>query len=1344
MATATKYLEYTIFLKDKAVVTAQQAAHPDGLHIAPDAAALTFLAPIQYTTDPVVVPGIRSPWLILGSEYPRNVATFTRKVGGWFGIGFLFGTNTTYHWVGKFVYASGTAAEIDGAPQEIVAMAQRKWVMGFEAQADGELLSMGTGVPFTRDASRHADGLGFPYRDVNTNMQAFAANGGAPLGPATWERFYIRIRTAPTVSQQIWQTGNGTTGAVIDVTPDGHLLVQNMVVGVKTLYAAPGKVLTVGQWYRIDILLRYQNAGLLKLYVGRQLLADVTMAAGAGGLSQVANHVVSLLGTGTSDDTFEADFDDWIGAEWPTADSHGKYVGIDWLNGSKVQRVGARQLGATNNFTGDYRYLNQESPATAPTNASMTSTTSGDGLIYDAEDKKIDNTPGSLGIAAFVACWFYQQAASIAGTPALFGWRHNGLLDLAAIALTVNNSEWVRRVYRPTGLTVPQDVTPLEIHHIKYGNVSAARCWGSCVSAELIGTFGSEDVPEDTAESDFPTALPPKRGVHMSAYPESAWVRATLPPVSPVIIHSGTYVGNGTVIELQFRTPVTWLLIKREAAASAGGVWWSTAVTNGHSQGTIGPNSAVLARIDPSFTPSGVVDTQEQRSIVRITGDNAVANNTGDTYNYIAFCDPGARFSLNGQFFHRLGIANYINALFNAGFNADGIFFQKERIATVDGSFAKYYKGPGHAAPNGSILNGAEAATIAAEGAGSITSGVTLHNDAFWIAFEAFRQDDQSSDPNKHKVLKVGSYTGDGSASRTVSWAPPTGLRPLFAIVVPHNAASLFRTPSNTGTISNNLSGTQNAATGITGGGIDQFSVGSALNTNAVVYDWLVFLGSATAGNGGWSIDGEFAYIEPDAPDGFAAVDPDEPDPATPEDPDPDPGPSDEDDCDAGEVCVASTTRVVNEALLEIGSTKVLTNYCTQGTIEAQVARILYEPSVRATLHAFPWPFATKYAVLALAATQPTDQDWAFSYRQPIDCIFERRIVVDRGPGVDPKGPPFELSSDASGGLIFTNEPNAVLEYTMRPSCVAFTGDALFREALKWHLSAAMAPPVTRMADKAKFCREQFDLCIDKANAIVRPDDPGLRDAPAWQAADAGAGCMTANISVVNLALMRIGCNTIANLTTEQSREATSANLIFEHELRATLRDYPWKFAKRYDQALVLLGGTDTVPINPDWQYSYRLPADYVMARRLVTDGTGRSFERYPKTFEVSTDATGPVLFTGEVDPNLEYTARIGCVVSRADDLFRDALAWRIAASLAPSLAQVDPERPEQPGRTPEHPPENSQRVSHRPSKAAARAQAARYAFARYLAVLGQARAQDANEAQPEKDGDAEWIEGRN
>lgn len=1350
MATIVKYLKFTVHLTNKAQAAALQTQFPGGVFISPDAAAVTYAAPVQLASAPFAAPCVRSEFIIAtgAQNFPTNTQQFTRKVGGWFGIPLLFGTTYNYRWYGMFAYATGSTAEINGTPKEVVAIAQRKWIIGFEAPLTGEadLASYAEGC--TREASRHPDGLGYCPRDTGGTVAVQTDAGGAAQNKKTWERLYIRCRVRPTTGDQtIWSVGGPV--AAIRMTVDGRLAIYKVVGGITfTQLAVSTQQLTLDTWYRVDILLEYAAVGgNLSLYVNRALAMPKVIFATGQGLSQNFNHTVSTIGGASgAGEVFEIDYDDWIGAEWPTPDSNGDFVGLDWLNGSKVQRARATGFATGNDWAGgvaDYRTLNTINPA-FPVPQFLSTIVSGGALRVNISTVDLTSQLGALGCVAFVVHATLNQQASVAGSAPTLGWKFDGLIDLAGITQVVNAVKQWNRMYRPSGLTVPiANLTPLELHHVKVGNVSEARCYGVSVLAELIGTFGAEDVPEDPAETVTPATFAPRKGVHMAPYPETQWARRSTPVVSPVVVHSGTYVGNAQVVELQFRAPVTWLLLKREATSGAGGEFWLSSNDGSH-VGNVSLMDGVHGLTDPSFVPAGTEDSQEQRFIVRITGDNH--NLAAATYQYIAFSDPGARFSLNGQFFHSSNVATFDNLLQNPNFLPECAFFQKERLSVQ--SYNLYFIGPGHAAGNGSPLNTTQIVggfgSLALGKVTSLATGLNFDND--WVGYGAFRSDDQSADPNKHKVIRIGTYTGDGAASRTIGWAP-SGLRPLYAIVNPVNAGSIHRTPSNTTTQSHFISGGTVAATGITAGAIDSMTVGITLNANGIVYNYFVLLGSPTAGNGGWSIDGEFIYIEPDAPADGDDDDPDdivEPEDPEPVDPDPEPGPDDTDDCDAGEVCVTATTREVNRALLEIGNTKFLTNYCTQDTLEARTAQLLYESSVRAVLHAFPWPFATKYAALALAVTQPNNQDWLFSYRQPIDCVFERRISVARAMGVDPTPPPFELSADSSGGLIFTNEPNAVLEYTCRPVCVAFAGDALFKEALVWHLAAKLAPPLTRMADKAKFCMDEYDKSIAKAHAILRPDDPGLRVTPTWQAQDVGVGAMAANVEVANLALLKIGAKTIASLAPDQSREGASVNLLFEHELRATLRDYPWKFAKRYNDALVLVGGTATVPVNVDWQYSYRLPTDYISVRRLATEGTGRSFERYPKTFEVGGDATGDLLFTGEDAPNLEYTARIANAVLRADHLFREALAWRLASALAPALAAADPEVQEQPGRGPEHPPDNTQRVSLKPNKATMRERAQRWAFGQYLRAIEKARIADANESEREPHGEAEWIEGRN
>lgn len=1351
----TQYLEYTINLTDKADVTELQAAYPGGILIAPNAAALAYLAPIQLVTDPHVNPGTRSPHFILANpnNYDRNVAEFTRKSGGWFGLSFLFGTTTTFKWVGKFVYAPSTTATLNGTETEEVAIAKRKWLIGFESLntpvGNAETSFAGSNSSSgLRDASRHVDGLGW-YSHENAEWSARPTESGDAASNKIWERFYFKMVTAPTGTVRMHYTkcaGSALRGATLNMTSARQIVINNVNdAGVETAIGTTGMVFELNTWYRLDLLTEIKTpGGNIRLYVNKSLKLTA-IASGAAGINMTDTHLSSTIGpaaTHTAVETFQCYYDDWIGAEWPTEDSQGRYVGLDWLNGSRVRWISATGFAAGNNWTGDFAYANQWPEVASGIDAAskLTTSTSGDALRLTVDDKAINSLPGALGVVAFLVSVYGRNQVAGAG---MLGWKFNNAIDLAAQTGEGGNPfNWFRRWHRPSGETQPiQNLTPFEIHKVKALDANTAEYYGAGLTVELIGVFGEEDIAED--ETSQPETLPPRRGLHNAPYPTTMWARNSLPQISPVIVHSGTYVGNGTVKELTFRVPVGWLMIRRVSATLDGSIWF-TSMVSGHPGHNIGNDVGwPMAMIDPSFVPTGNVDEQEQRTLIRLVGSDVAFNANTETYQYVAFMDPGARYHLNGAYHIRdTAFASKVVSLGNSDFTPEWGFYQQESPGLAGGTSSLFVKGPGHAADAASEVSAAETASAVTHALGSITVRDGLQGSSTRThAFSVWRDADASSDPNKNNVLKVGSYVGDGNASKTIVFGT-SGRRPLYVIVTPHNAESIHRDPSNTGVTSNTMGGGASTNTGITAGGVDSFDVGITLNALGIAYEYFVLIGGATACNNGWSCDGEFSVVEPDWPDDGDYDDPGAAIPQDPDDPfdpgDPDPGPGDGDDCDAGASCVAATTRMVNLALLKIGVQHFLTDYCTQTVKEAEVARQVYEVAVRYTLRAFPWPFATKYAALELASAQPSNEDWTYSYRWPTDCIYPRRIVVARSKALDPKGPPFMQSSDTSGGLLFTNQASAVLEYTARPTCVAYVAEALFTEALSWKLGAEMAPGLSRMTEVVTHCLEQFKVAIEKAESDIKPSVPGK--VPAADAADLDttAAQIAANVAVINRALLRIGARPIANYSTDQSSEAIAARLIFEDELQATLRDFPWAFATKYSEP-ALVGGTATTAVNLDWQYSYRMPTDCVFVRRLVT-ARGRSYERTPDLFRCAEDATGGLIFAMTDDPTIEYTAREAGTVAKADAKFRDAFAWRLAAALAPALAQVDPEAPQQHGRGPEMPQDARQRNARKDNKAMARFRIAQMAWLKYQDVLESAKTTDANEKQEDKPGDADWI----
>lgn len=143
-------------------------------------------------------------------------------------------------------------------------------------------------------------------------------------------------------------------------------------------------------------------------------------------------------------------------------------------------------------------------------------------------------------------------------------------------------------------------------------------------------------------------------------------------------------------------------------------------------------------------------------------------------------------------------------------------------------------------------------------------------------------------------------------------------------------------------------------------------------------------------------------------------------------------------------------------------------------------------------------------------------------------------------------------------------------------------------------------------------------------------------------------------VDICNLALIRLGAATIASLD-ETSTEAVKAKAVYDHVRDATLRALPWGWATR---ARALAQTTHSVP---PWAFAYAYPADCLEARRLI-DPVSRN-RRPPFSRASASDGTG-LLCTDLPRAVLVYTATI-TDLSVADPLFRDAMAWRLAAELA-------------------------------------------------------------------------------
>jgi hypothetical protein len=156
---------------------------------------------------------------------------------------------------------------------------------------------------------------------------------------------------------------------------------------------------------------------------------------------------------------------------------------------------------------------------------------------------------------------------------------------------------------------------------------------------------------------------------------------------------------------------------------------------------------------------------------------------------------------------------------------------------------------------------------------------------------------------------------------------------------------------------------------------------------------------------------------------------------------------------------MASKVGICNLALRHLGSTKEIANLETEKSQEASALRRFYDQTLQEIFEEFEWPFASKFVTLNLIAEDPTEE-WAFSYRMPVDCLKFRRILNGNRNPLASAREPFREAYDASGRLIFADKATAQAEYTVFVDNPSFY-PPLFANMAAAKLAMYIAPSIT-------------------------------------------------------------------------------------------------------------------------------------------------------------------------------------------------------------------------------------------------------------------------------------------
>lgn len=155
---------------------------------------------------------------------------------------------------------------------------------------------------------------------------------------------------------------------------------------------------------------------------------------------------------------------------------------------------------------------------------------------------------------------------------------------------------------------------------------------------------------------------------------------------------------------------------------------------------------------------------------------------------------------------------------------------------------------------------------------------------------------------------------------------------------------------------------------------------------------------------------------------------------------------------------MATKVDICNFALAHLAVGKTISNFDTDRTAEAAACRLFYDQVREELLRSFPWPFAKRFAALAVVEEDPSDS-WLFSYRYPTDAL--RLIDIFSGTRVDSRATlvRYHVGRDGTGKLIYTDQADAILNYIEDIDAPYFDPD--FTSAFSYLLASRIAPLVT-------------------------------------------------------------------------------------------------------------------------------------------------------------------------------------------------------------------------------------------------------------------------------------------
>lgn len=168
---------------------------------------------------------------------------------------------------------------------------------------------------------------------------------------------------------------------------------------------------------------------------------------------------------------------------------------------------------------------------------------------------------------------------------------------------------------------------------------------------------------------------------------------------------------------------------------------------------------------------------------------------------------------------------------------------------------------------------------------------------------------------------------------------------------------------------------------------------------------------------------------------------------------------------------------------------------------------------------------------------------------------------------------------------------------------------------------------------------------------------------------------MSSVVEIANMALSRIGNGQRIDSLDENTTQAEQCNAFYEHSRDFVLRaDCDWGFATAYSN----LARVEVSPTT-EYLYAYAVPIDCLRIRRIVNQGwpvidwpycnAHANLPARLTNYRVINGTSNRLIATNAETVDLEYTLRVEAP-ELFDPVFTSALAWKLAANIAPSIAK--------------------------------------------------------------------------